>query len=212
LRACGASRYASLQDLFGSLHAILRERAPKKFVYAYFSELDSLAHVHGVASKQVAAQFAALDEALAGFLRSIRGSETALIVTADHGFVDCDFVQLENHAELAGMLQLPLCGEPRAAYCYVQAGKVDQFEAYVRSEMANVAILEKAETLIAGNYYGIGTPHPRLRGRIGDYVLLMRPGYAIKDWLPGERRHAQIGVHGGLSADEMYVPLVVANA
>jgi hypothetical protein len=39
----------------------------------------------------------------------------------------------------------------------------------------------------------------------------MKDGYAIRDVLPGERRHAQIGVHGGTSADEMLVPLVVAR-
>jgi hypothetical protein len=48
-----------------------------------------------------------------------------------------------------------------------------------------------------------------LQSRIGDYVLLMRAGATIKDWMPGERRHTLIGVHGGATAEEMLVPLVV---
>jgi hypothetical protein len=51
-----------------------------------------------------------------------------------------------------------------------------------------------------------------LHERIGDYTLLMKDCAIIKDWLPGERHYAQIGVHGGLSSQEMYVPLIVAEA
>ena len=37
----------------------------------------------------------------------------------------------------------------------------------------------------------------------------MRDGYAIRDWVPGEKRLRQVGVHGGVSHEEMRVPLVV---
>jgi hypothetical protein len=39
----------------------------------------------------------------------------------------------------------------------------------------------------------------------------MKGNWTIKDWLPSEKRYRQIGVHGGVSADEMIVPLVVAQ-
>ncbi len=40
----------------------------------------------------------------------------------------------------------------------------------------------------------------------------MKDRFLIKDWLPGEPRYVHIGVHGGMSAQEMYVPLIVAEA
>jgi hypothetical protein len=43
-------------------------------------------------------------------------------------------------------------------------------------------------------------------------VLLMRDNYVIKDYLLGEHPFTQVGVHGGLSADELDVPLIVARA
>ena len=52
---------------------------------------------------------------------------------------------------------------------------------------------------------------PRLLDRVGHYALVMRENYAIKDWLTGERRYTHIGLHGGVSAAEMYVPLIVAQ-
>jgi hypothetical protein len=39
----------------------------------------------------------------------------------------------------------------------------------------------------------------------------MRQRAAIKDWLPTEHRYLHVGVHGGTSAQEMLVPLVVAE-
>ena len=36
--------------------------------------------------------------------------------------------------------------------------------------------------------------------------------WTIKDWLPGERRHTLIGVHGGTSEAEMRVPLLAIDA
>ncbi|HZA28524.1 MAG TPA: hypothetical protein VE735_02825, partial [Gammaproteobacteria bacterium] len=68
-----------------------------------------------------------------------------------------------------------------------------------------------SEELIKGGYFGLGPPHPRLQERIGDYTLIMKDGYVIKDWLPGEERYRHIGVHGGMSAAEMYVPLIVVT-
>jgi hypothetical protein len=38
----------------------------------------------------------------------------------------------------------------------------------------------------------------------------MKDNYVLKDWLPGESRYQHIGVHGGVSQAEMYVPLITA--
>ena len=46
---------------------------------------------------------------------------------------------------------------------------------------------------------------------VGDYVLVMREDWTLLDWMEGEQRHRQLGVHAGVSADEMLVPLVVAH-
>ena len=73
------------------------------------------------------------------------------------------------------------------------------------------ALRKASETLLRDGYFGPGAPHPRLHKRIGDYTLLMRDSYVLKDWVPGERPHTLIGVHGGLSVSEMTVPLCIAQ-
>jgi hypothetical protein len=204
--------YTSLEQLFETLAIILRKSTEHKYIYAYYPEIDAIAHVHGVQSRQVKAQFATLDRGFGKFLKDIAGTNTAIIVTADHGFIDTEpnrVIELDNHPTLAETLILPLCGERRVAYCYVHPQKTQRFEDYVANELANCAMLCKSEHLVAQGYFGLGPPHPRLLERIGHYTLIMKQNYTIKDWLIGERKHTQIGVHGGVSKAEMEVPLIV---
>ncbi len=64
---------------------------------------------------------------------------------------------------------------------------------------------------LAAGLLGPGQPHPRLAERLGSHALLMEAGWTIVDHVPGEHEHTMIGVHGGLSADEMRVPLILAR-
>jgi hypothetical protein len=69
--------------------------------------------------------------------------------------------------------------------------------------------LYRSEDLIARNYFGLFEPDPRLYDRIGDYVLIMRDNYIIKDFLLNEEEKFHIGNHGGVTEEEMLVPVVV---
>jgi hypothetical protein len=212
-----ASRVAhrGVDEIFGVVRDIVRGGRERSYVYAYYSEIDSLAHAHGIGSSEVRAELARIDAAFARLLDEIAGTDTLVVATADHGFVDTrpeTIVDLDRHPELAETLLVPLCGEPRVAYCYVKPGAGAAFERYVETRLSAGVTLARSADLVAQGWFGPGAPHPRLAERVGDYALVMKDGYAIRDHVPGERRHLQIGVHGGTSDDEMLVPLVVARA
>ncbi len=207
--------HVSLTHMFREIAHTLRARDARKYVYAYWPELDHLAHEHGIGSARAAAHLAEIDAGFDRFLEQIRGTDTAVIVTADHGFVDTTpaaSIELDAHPALAETLLLPLCGERRVAYCYVQPGHERRFEDYVSTHLAGVAELYRSEHLIERGWFGLGAPHARLKERVGHYTLVMRDNATIKDWLPGERRYAQIGAHGGVTAAEMFVPLIFTTA
>lgn len=203
--------YDTLEDMFARIAGLLRSDAPRSYVHAYWPQLDSLAHEYGIGSPQVAEAFAALDAGFARLLAVARDSGSRVVVTADHGFIDTDeTIDLDDHPALRDTLLLPLCGEPRMAYAYVRAGREAQFEAYVRGQLADRVRLYKSEDIVRQGWLGPGAAHPALRDRLGDYVLIPRGRAILRDWLQGEPRHTHIGVHGGLSAAEMIVPLIVA--
>jgi hypothetical protein len=206
--------YRTLEGMFQAIAEIVRSNAERKYIYAYYPELDAQAHQHGVSSPQVEQVLSSLDSAFVQFMAAIQGSGSSVVVTADHGIVDTvpeRRIELDQHPALAESLVLPLCGEPRVAYCYVHPEKTAQFEDYGSSQLSEQAWLFNSRQLVEEGWFGPGPPHPRLIERVGHYALVMRGNYVIKDWLLGEHRYTHAGVHGGVSAAEMFVPLIVVR-
>ncbi len=202
---------SGVQGLFKGIRAAVDSGKERNFIYAYWPKFDSLSHEYGVGSAEVAQHLAELDQGFAELLERLRGTDTQLLVTADHGFIDTTperTLRAADHPELADALVMPLCGEPRLPFCYIHPDRTDQFERYVREEMADIATLFPSEQLLREGRFGLGEAHPRLRDRIGHYALAMKENYVITSELPGEQPLDHIGVHGGLSPDEMYVPLI----
>ncbi|NOX42403.1 MAG: alkaline phosphatase family protein [Gammaproteobacteria bacterium] len=206
--------YQNLDDLFVQAKKIVSAAQEKSLIYCYWPGFDAISHDYGVNSAEAFAHFELLDSHFNKLLNDLRGTDSVVIVTADHGFIDIDpskVIHLEKHPVLKDTLIRPLCGEPRVAYCYVDPLKTEQFEKYVNEALVDYCSVFKNDELIKDGYFGIGHPHPSIHSRIGDYVLIMKENYVIKDTLVSEKPFSQIGVHGGLSADELYVPLIVSE-
>ncbi len=212
----GGARLHRYRDLDGLLAQCVRllEDGTRKFVYAYWPELDSIGHRQGIHSEAAHAHLLQLDRAFATLVERIRGSDTLLLVCADHGQIDttpATRLQLADHPQLQDMLALPLCGEPRSVYCYLRPGCAEAFDAYVCRAFAGKARSLPSRELLGGGWFGSGEPHPQLQRRIGDRVLLWEDNFCFKDWLPQENTYELIGVHGGLSDAERRVPLLAAG-
>ncbi len=184
----------------------------RNYLQAYWPEYDHLCHEHGTSAPETRAHFAAVDAALAE-LRAALPMDALLLVTADHGLVDtapdgCH--QLMDHPRLAAELSAPLCGEPRAPFLHVRPGRLGAARDYIREHLAGVATPWTREEVLRAGWLGPGEPHPELEHRIGDLVLEMAPGQVLVG--EADRRGPCLrGVHGGLSAAEMLVPLVIAR-
>lgn len=205
--------YETLDELLALLAGILKSGEARSYVHAYWPQLDSLAHEYGVGSDEVAEAYRALDAMFAQLVDLAAAHDSLILVTADHGFVDTapeETIDLADHPRLRETLVLPLCGEPRAAYAYVRAGREAQFEAYVRETLDNRVRVIRSADAVARGWLGPGAPHPALLDRLGDFILLPRGRTTLRDWLLGEAHHVHVGVHGGVSAAEMTVPLIVA--
>lgn len=190
----------------------IRSGDERKYIYAYWAGLDTMGHQHGINSKETEEHFFGLEKQILSFARNLK--DTSLIITADHGQIDYTedkIINVENHPKLEECLTLPLCGDARTIYCYVHPSKARQFEDYVGSELGKFCKLYKNHELIEQNYYGLFEPNPKLFDRTGDYIIIMKDNYVLKDKLVNEKRFAHIGEHSGDSEDEMFVPLVVFN-
>jgi hypothetical protein len=207
--------YEGLRGLIReTARAVKRDRKPK-YVYAYWPDLDSIGHDQGMESGAAADHLLRLEAALGQLLKDLAGTDTALLVCADHGQVDSgpsDLIDLADHQPLADCLALPLCGEPRAAFAYLRSGRESAFLDYCRGPLADLVEVRTSGGLQALGLFGPGSAHPRFGERIGDYCLLPRGQRILRQWLPFEDRRLLIGQHGGLSPAEMRVPLCLFRA
>ena len=206
--------YEDLNGLFETTRELLLEaRAPARYVYAYWPELDRLSHRFGCESRAARRHLAALEEAFERFLAALRGSGCLLLVTADHGFVDTrddTRLPIADYPALVDTLRLPLCGEPRAVICHLRAGAETAFDACALDTLGARATVMSGEQMVADGWFGHGPAHPHMATRAGDRVLLMHDDFVIDDQRTGE--HVHVGEHGGVSAAEMFVPLVCVPA
>lgn len=218
----GARRlgYRGTADFFTAVESAVAEAAATDtggqpaYIHAYYPVLDALMHEVGTHDERVAERLAKFETAFAASLERLAGTGTTVIVTADHGFIDAPperLIDLDRHPELSALLARPLCGERRIAYAYVEHSKQLEFETYVKSHLGHACAVMPSEDFLAAGWLGPGPAHPHLASRIGNFVLLMKEDWTIKDWLPEEKRYEQPGVHGGASASEMRIPLIAVH-
>jgi hypothetical protein len=204
--------FRSLGGLFGRLEHLLRADGPPRYVYAYWPRLDELAHAHGIGHRRSREHLHQIEAQLAAFLRRVGGTDAALLVTADHGFVDIAperRLLLNDHPQLQAMLRLPLAGESRLAFVHARPPQREAAGQGLAAVLGNCATVFSGEQFIASGRLGPGTPHPALLHRVGDWVVAMADGWTVRDRLPGEQPFSPVGVHGGLSPAERSVPLAL---
>ena len=141
-------------------------------------------------------------------LARLAGTDSLVIATADHGFIDvAPEESLELPPRLASLLRLPAVR--RAPRGVLPCARADEFIEKAQDWLGDRADVMPSRELVDEGWFGPGEPHPRFAERIGDVALVMRNRYTVKDWAPGESRHLHIGNHGGTSEDEMLIPLIL---
>src|SRR6266850_2502859 len=110
----GAERvaYANADELVAQVERVVKASDERKFIYAYWPHYDAVSHRFGCESAQAAREFETVDAAFGALLRRLAGTDTVVVATSDHGFIDvAPEESLELPASLASLLRFPLCGE-----------------------------------------------------------------------------------------------------
>ena len=206
-------RHAS--DLWVQLRHVLAEtRGQPAFITAYWSGLDTLAHAYGPDTDLWEAEFQTVDHLLGRqFLAALPGEDrdgTLLLVTADHGQIHVPPEQIltaSEDPELSQHLMVPIVGESRAAFVYPRPGRAQTIRDYLESEFPGwFIVLDSAEGLEVGL---MGKPiADETYARAGELLVLPRGNRALQRAMPSV---PLLGRHGGLTRDEMLVPLIGAR-
>jgi hypothetical protein len=207
--------YISASDLWISLRQRLQNQMDgKAFYWAYWADVDTLSHRYGPGDERVRAEFAVFSQAFkTQFLERLSPEArkgTLFLLAADHGAVTTEkdaHYHLGNHPNFTRRLHMQPTGENRLVYLFIKPGQTEAVREYIETAWPNqFAILDSAFAAEAG-LFGSGEPSARLAERIGDLVVAAK-GNAY--WWWADRENPLIGRHGGLTAEEMLVPLLAA--
>jgi hypothetical protein len=208
--------FSTPADLWISLRQLLENHPGRRmYLWVYWGEVDHLSHHHGPDDERAGAEFAHFSAAFEQFflkkLSPAARKDTLVLLSADHGQMPTPLrarLVLKNHPELTRLLHIYPTGENRLMYLYLRPGTEQAVRDYFETAWPGQFSLIASEQAAQAGLFGPSTPHPRLRERIGDLIAIAREdGYL---WW-GEKEDYLLGRHGGMSAQEMLVPLVAAR-
>jgi hypothetical protein len=200
--------YCGAEDIKERVTGVLAATSSKSsFTYVYWAELDRVGHEFGVGSTKWIAALSRVD-LLIDALRNALPPSSTLIVTADHGMVNCDVkISIDSHPDFTTGVRL-VAGEPRARHVYTEGGQAALVAQRWRMALGDRArVIERDELLASGL---LGRVVDELVGRIGDVIVLAKDTVALTS-LTDKRVSALTGQHGSFSNDEWEIPCLVVT-
>lgn len=217
--------YSTASDLTVSLRRMVEKSKGPSMFYAYWSYVDTLEHIYGPNTDEAEVEASLISHAFQeGFLSKLdreAAKKTLILVTADHGQVNVapeKTLYMNRWGKLAKALELapsgaviPPWGSARDAYLRVAESKLDQMKAYLEKKLEGVASVLTTEAAIDQGLFGINKPTRKFRRRIGNLMILPHGTKTVwYRYKKGESLDLR-GHHGGLSEDEMTIPLAAAR-
>lgn len=183
-----------------------------QLVYLYIPELDQIAHNLGWQSGRWVTMLEAVDAAMMRLARALP-TDVGMLVTADHGILD---VPAPSNVTLDQDLlvdALGVAGDPRSRQITLSAGvDAEAVATAFRASLGKRAWVATRRTAIDAGWFGV--VDPALEDRIGDVLIVGRGSWAFnddRDVASDVQPRGMIGQHGGLSDDEIFVPMRLAS-
>jgi predicted AlkP superfamily pyrophosphatase or phosphodiesterase len=147
--------------------------------------------------------------------------QTLIIITSDHGHIYADpekILYINGDKKLFDMFKLdsngmPILptGSPRNLFLNIETAQMDNAFKHLNDKYGKLAKVMITDDAIAKGLFGTGKVNKKFKDRVGDIMLLPYGNNEIwYEHVPG-RKVNYWGMHGGLSADEMLIPLGMAR-
>jgi hypothetical protein len=188
------------------------------YIFAYFGDIDSVGHRHGITSPQFADRVDSCWTMMENrFWQKLPSSpnRTAVMFTADHGMtpVDPKTTVLLNQVcpQLPRMIKKNRQGSPlvpagscRDFFMHIETPFLYEAQGILKDQLKGIADVVLTEELLSGGFFGDKTPSKRLKDRVGNLVVLPYLNEGVFWWFENHRLEQHFyAAHGGLTPDEM---------
>ncbi len=185
----------------------LCKKPGKKCIYSYWNEPDQIMHEKGCYGAEAKQTVRTLEKQVQQLCDELEN--TLVIVTADHGHMDSKGVAITDYPSITECLVRMPSIEPRALNLFIKEEKKEQFEQEFQKAFGDKFLLWTKEQTLQSKIFGTGTVHPNFEKMLGDYLAIAIDDLSI--YSTKEEADFFIGVHAGLTEDEMMIPLIIVE-
>ena len=181
----------------------------RQFVVAYWPEPDHTEHCFGPDSAEAITQVRVINRRIKRLAQQAK--DTLIIVTADHGQTRINQnIDVKDCGEMESCFYRPMGLEARCCSVYVKSDKKDLFEREFQHYLAGDFLLISREEALKSNLFGVGEKHKRIDDMLGDYLIVaISDKVLFQEYEDGVLYPRFLGTHGGLTQEEMLVPLIL---
>jgi len=224
-RGAKGSGYKTLAEALVNVLLRVDKTASPAAYFLYIDSLDATLHRYGPGSPQVEAQIDAIFTTMERVFwpqASDSFQNTLFIISADHGQMEVDpkttlylnltpqFPQIRKllKENQQGEVLTP-GGSARDMFLYVKESMLEQAKALVTDAVQDKADVYITEELIKEGLFGPEPLSSAFLSHVGNLVILPRKYETVWWYEKGRFEQKFYGHHGGLSPEEMEVPLLL---
>jgi hypothetical protein len=182
------------------------------FLVLYYSGIDTLEHRYGPNSEEVTSEIQSFEFLLKSFFNKLSDAtrkETLIMLTADHGVCETQrTLYVKDYPEVASRLQLPPVGDSRCGFLFSKHDEKENLKNAFEKSLNGFKLVESND-LIDNGAFGRTTDYSPIQSAVGDFAALSKGPNALSyPYYEDDRTREQHGGHGGMTAEEVIVPLL----
>ncbi len=208
----GGNIHKSTDDFYRVCELITKiaETNQNTFTYVQWNSPDDVAHKTGCYSDETMECIKFISRNLKSLHESL--TDTLFIITADHGMVDIkDELLIDRMPDITDCLVMPPFIESRAMSFFVKRGRRNDFEKAFANSIGHDFMLVPRSEVFGRNLLGMGKTHKKVQDFIGDYLACAVSDISLRyRTLNTKPKGIDKAAHGGLTEQEMIVPLIIA--
>jgi predicted AlkP superfamily pyrophosphatase or phosphodiesterase len=223
----GADLYAfkTLAEALVNFGIALEMQTKPAFFHFYFEKIDSICHEYGPTAPQAEAEIEAFLLIMDYFFERVfsHKRKILLLLTADHGACEVNpktAIYLNTNKRFEGVerflktdrrgeLLVP-AGSARDMFLYVKDEMLAEAQEFLSKRLKGRAEVVQTEWLIEEGYFGPQIS-PQFRARVGNLVILPHRYESVWWYVKDKFAQRFYGHHGGLTPQEMEIPLLTVE-
>ncbi len=188
------------------------EHPDPMFLTLYYGGIDTLEHRYGPYSEEVSSEIRLFEYLLKDFFNRLSAAtrkETLIVLTSDHGVCETKkTIYLKDYPEIAENLLFPPVGDSRCGFLFSKQGQKEKLQSASEGTFEGFKVISDT-TLTGSRAFGAAEIQEGLHSVIGDLAVLSKGPYGLSyPYFEDDRYREQYGGHGGMTAEEVLVPLL----